>query len=188
MVILAAALSQRARSSSSRSSNRSKRKVTSTLSAVLFVGAAGIPTLLISAPAQAGCNPFGCSQSSNAECNPFGCPNAPLGQSCTPFGCPASPQPQYEQNRGRTTSYDDPPPRRSGRSLDSLVYECAGILQSQSITAGFSNSRAESLCQRLVEFESITRCSNYLRSNRVRENFTIDESIRVCERVVPNRP
>ena len=158
------------------------------LSAVMVVGAALIPSLLISAPAQAGCNPFGCSQSSNAECNPFGCPNAPLGQSCTPFGCPASPQPQYEPNGGRSTSYDDPPPRRSGRSLDSLVYECAGILQSQTIRAGFSNRRAESLCQGLVEFESITGCSNYLRSNRVRENFTIDESIRVCERVVPRRP
>jgi hypothetical protein len=68
------------------------------------------------------------------------------------------------------------------------VYECAGILQSQSITAGFSNSRAESLCQRLVEFESITGCANDLRSNRVRETVTIDDSIRVCERVVPRRP
>jgi hypothetical protein len=47
-----------------------------------------------SKPAFAGCNPFGCSQSSVAECNPFGCPNVPLGQACTPFGCPASPQPQ----------------------------------------------------------------------------------------------
>ena len=50
--------------------------------------------LVTGSPAWAGCNPFGCSSSSNAECNPFGCPNGPLGQACTPFGCPASPQPQ----------------------------------------------------------------------------------------------
>lgn len=43
-------------------------------------------------PAIAGCNPFGCSQSSAAECNPFGCPNPPLGAECSPFGCPPSPQ------------------------------------------------------------------------------------------------
>jgi hypothetical protein len=42
-------------------------------------------------PAIAGCNVFGCSQSSVAECNPFGCPQPPLGQECTPFGCPQPP-------------------------------------------------------------------------------------------------
>ena len=45
-----------------------------------------------SQPAMAGCNPFGCSQSSAAECNPFGCPNPPLGKQCSAFGCPSSPQ------------------------------------------------------------------------------------------------
>lgn len=49
-----------------------------------------------SEPAFAGCNVFGCSQSSVAECNPFGCPNSPMGQACTPFGCPASPQPPQQ--------------------------------------------------------------------------------------------
>lgn len=29
-------------------------------------------------PVIAGCNPFGCSQSSAAECNPFGYPNPPI--------------------------------------------------------------------------------------------------------------
>jgi hypothetical protein len=48
--------------------------------------------------AQAGCNPFGCSQSSAAECNPFGCPKSPMGGDCTPFGCPPSPQPQSNGN------------------------------------------------------------------------------------------
>ena len=48
---------------------------------------------IYSQPAFAGCNPFGCSQSSAAECNPFGCPNSPMGAACTPFGCPTSPQP-----------------------------------------------------------------------------------------------
>lgn len=48
-------------------------------------------------PAVAGCNAFGCSQSSVAECNPFGCPNSPRGEACTPFGCPPSPQPQQQQ-------------------------------------------------------------------------------------------
>lgn len=47
-------------------------------------------------PAVAGCNPFGCSQSSVAECNPFGCPNTPAGAACTPFGCPSSPPPQQQ--------------------------------------------------------------------------------------------
>ena len=50
-----------------------------------------------SKPAIAGCNPFGCSQSSVAECNPFGCPNSPMGEKCTPFGCPPSPQPPQQQ-------------------------------------------------------------------------------------------
>ncbi|MFN9174618.1 MAG: hypothetical protein ACK58N_08925 [Synechocystis sp.] len=49
-------------------------------------------------PAIAGCNVFGCSQSSVAECNPFGCPQPPLGQECTPFGCPSSPQPSQNSS------------------------------------------------------------------------------------------
>jgi len=38
-------------------------------------------------PAFAGCNAFGCSQSSAADCNAFGCPNPPMGASYTAFGC-----------------------------------------------------------------------------------------------------
>lgn len=49
-------------------------------------------------PAIAGCNVFGCSQSSVAECNPFGCPQPPLGQECTHFGCPSSPQPSQNSS------------------------------------------------------------------------------------------
>ncbi|NCO74001.1 MAG: hypothetical protein GW795_01310 [Cyanobacteria bacterium] len=42
--------------------------------------------------AYAGCNAFGCSESSAAECNAFGCPKPPMGEKCNAFGCPASPQ------------------------------------------------------------------------------------------------
>ena len=61
-----------------------------------------------SKPALAGCNAFGCSQSSVAECNPFGCPQVPMGQACTPFGCPPSPQPQQQQPN---TIYVQPQPQ-----------------------------------------------------------------------------
>ena len=44
--------------------------------------------LVLTPLAEAGCNAFGCSQSSRAECNPFGCPQ-PGGEACTPFGCPS---------------------------------------------------------------------------------------------------
>jgi len=52
-----------------------------------------ITGILHTNPVLAGCNAFGCSQSSAADCNAFGCPNPPMGASCTAFGCPASPQP-----------------------------------------------------------------------------------------------
>jgi hypothetical protein len=60
---------------------------------ILTLSFAGIGFFSMS-PAQAGCNTFGCSQSSVAECNPFGCPQAPMGEECTPFECPPSPTPQ----------------------------------------------------------------------------------------------
>jgi hypothetical protein len=61
---------------------------------------------LVNKPVMAGCNPFGCSQSSAAECNPFGCPNSPVGDACTPFGCPSSAQlqPQPTNNIAPTGS------------------------------------------------------------------------------------
>ena len=82
---------------------------------------------LSSPPALAGCNPFGCSNSSNAECNPFGCPNGPLGQACTPFGCPASPQPPAERGEFRYPAREYPLPQesrpRSGWSMRVCVRE-----------------------------------------------------------------
>ena len=42
--------------------------------------------------ALAGCNFYGCSQSSVAECNFYGCPNPPRGAECNFYGCPPSPQ------------------------------------------------------------------------------------------------
>lgn len=83
--------------------------------------------LLDGSPAWAGCNPFGCSNSSNAECNPFGCPNGPLGQACTPFGCPASPQPQSGGGdyRNMPSGYPLPEERRprSGWAMAVCVRE-----------------------------------------------------------------
>ncbi|GAA6619651.1 hypothetical protein [Scytonema sp. NUACC26] len=70
------------------------------LKALATVGVVSIVATCIgidSERAIAGCNPFGCSQSSVAECNPFGCPQAPMGEACTPFGCPSSSQPQLQQ-------------------------------------------------------------------------------------------
>ena len=55
-------------------------------------------------PAVAGCNPFGCSQSSVAECNPFGCPNTPMGAACNPFGCPPSPRNSGSPNNSSSSS------------------------------------------------------------------------------------
>lgn len=49
-------------------------------------------------PAQASCNPFGCSQPGAGDCNPFGCPNPGAGP-CTPFGCPPSPARPVERDR-----------------------------------------------------------------------------------------
>ncbi|GAP96964.1 DUF1036 domain-containing protein [Leptolyngbya sp. NIES-2104] len=60
--------------------------------------------LLEHTPAVAGCNVFGCSESTVAECNPFGCPNSPRGQACTAFGCPPSPQAAPPPNSGSWTS------------------------------------------------------------------------------------
>ena len=71
---------------------------------------------------RAGCNPFGCTKSSNAKCNPFGCPNGPLGQECTPSGCPASPQPQSGSGdyRDAPTEYPLPVQRRPS-SMDKYI-------------------------------------------------------------------
>lgn len=163
------------------------RKLASVYSAIGCLIGSGLATsLLFDSTAKAGCNPFGCSNSTNAECNPFGCPNGPLGRACTPFGCPASPQPEPQYDRGvyRSTPSDYSSPSRRGRSVGSLVYECAGILQSSSIRAGFSAARAERLCESLVGFDSISECSSYLLSSRVREGFNTSESIRICEAVV----
>lgn len=83
-------------------------------------------------PAMAGCNPFGCSQSSAAECNPFGCPNAPLGAACTPFGCPASPQqpPPVPSNNPPVASpvILAPPQQPAGGSADAIVKCMQGLL------------------------------------------------------------
>jgi hypothetical protein len=54
--------------------------------------------------ARAGCNSFGCSESSVAECNAFGCPDPPMGEKCTAFGCPPSPQPQPTFNFNNNNS------------------------------------------------------------------------------------
>ena len=87
-------------------------------------------------PAFAGCNIFGCSQSSVAECNPFGCPKPPSGQTCTPFGCPESPpstqpnqylnQPNSEQPNAEQSSSEQPNaevnPQSLQKCLDALLY------------------------------------------------------------------
>lgn len=88
-------------------------KAVSRLTSVFIATISPSAILLSSLPAWAGCNPFGCSNSSNAECNPFGCPNGPLGQACTPFGCPASPQPQPERGDYRYPPRDYPLPEES---------------------------------------------------------------------------
>ena len=67
---------------------------------------------------RAGCNPFGCTKSSNAECNPFGCPNGPLGQECTHYGCPASPQPQSGSGGYRDAPSEYPLPTKMRTSTD----------------------------------------------------------------------
>lgn len=73
---------------------------------LLTIPVSAIAIALANKPAIAGCNPFGCSQSSAAECNPFGCPNPPVGAACSPFGCPSSaqPQPQPTNNTAPTGS------------------------------------------------------------------------------------
>jgi hypothetical protein len=73
---------------------------------LLTIPVSAIAIALVNKPVMAGCNPFGCSQSSAAECNPFGCPNSPVGSACTPFGCPTSaqPQPQPTNNTAPTGS------------------------------------------------------------------------------------
>jgi hypothetical protein len=102
------------------------RVVVRVTSAVMLISS---PTAILFSvqPAWAGCNPFGCSNSSNAECNPFGCPNGPLGQACTPFGCPASPQPQSDRgyDRSEPSRYplpeERPPSRMSGWAMKVCV-------------------------------------------------------------------
>jgi len=92
-------------------------------------------------PVFAGCNIFGCSQSSEAECNPFGCPKPPSGETCTPFGCPESPpstqpnqypnQPNSEQPNVEQTSSEqlnsnqsnsEVNPESLQKCLDALLY------------------------------------------------------------------
>lgn len=73
---------------------------------VLVYSVAGMG--LLTDPAQAGCNAFGCSQSSVADCNAFGCPNAPEGEECTPFGCPASPQPKPQSDNNNSNNSANP--------------------------------------------------------------------------------
>jgi hypothetical protein len=41
----------------------------------------------VNAQFKAGCNVYGCSQSSGVECTAYGCPK-PGGKECGPYGCP----------------------------------------------------------------------------------------------------
>lgn len=100
--------------------------LTAPIGTTLFIG-------IKTQPAIAGCNPFGCSQSSAAECNPFGCPNPPLGAECTPFGCPASsqPSPQLPSSNppvANPTIILPPNQQPTGGSADAIVSCMQGLL------------------------------------------------------------
>ena len=96
-----------------------KRPLTTALLFAIPVSAIAIA--VANKPVIAGCNPFGCSQSSAAECNPFGCPNPPVGVACTPFGCPSSAQPQPQPTNNNAPTGSNQPRGGSADGIASCV-------------------------------------------------------------------
>ncbi|MCL6754004.1 hypothetical protein KBT16_24715 [Nostoc sp. CCCryo 231-06] len=119
-------------------------------------------------PAFAGCNTFGCSQSSVAECNPFGCPQSPLGAACTPFGCPPSAQQpvRYPDN------YQTPEPGR--------LNKCVRRLEREEVVG---SRQVRDVCESLIRYETVSECSRELRSVSRRE-LRRGEARDICERIL----
>ncbi len=92
-----------------------RNKLKGLMSSFILIGST-VSVMTYSLPAQANCNPFGCS-STNIPCNPFGCPNPGAG-ACTPFGCPPSPpQPPSSNNTTPSTVFVVSPDANNGNQM-----------------------------------------------------------------------
>ena len=109
--------------------------------AILTFSFAGIGFLAIR-PVQAGCNFYGCSQSSVAECNFYGCPNPPMGEKCNFYGCPESPIPQSQPNNNSNSNNNSSVSNNSSRSDFQFCVE-------QYVEENYSTSYAIQKCEHL---------------------------------------
>jgi uncharacterized membrane protein len=129
-----------------------------------------------SKPAFAGCNPFGCSQSSVSECNPFGCPKAPMGEACTPFGCPPSPHNGSSPNNSSSSSSNSQLPQICNSSGENIA---VSLGYRTGISRGwFALSNGQ--CQDVVKHPVQGMPTHYYATNNKKKNWMGDRSRQFC--------